>query len=263
MRIAPDSKTLTGFPLGPSGSTIAGNLAVRTDFQEFGVELLALADIDDLDGVGKRHFLQRNADLAAVWRVERVQFNGHRASPCIVDCVTCTSPTRRWCRGGRQCSIACGCRRRNAFGQDRGEDYGIADLHVRADRRRRPGTERVAHAAAQERGSRRRDRRAGHRKARAAVRRNGRPRLRLRRSGRGASAAAVRRHRTRARCAGRGHLQRQRAHARALRPTRPGRGSTRIAGHRVRRISGRAASRRAGCCRRDTARFCLPAHRRA
>ena len=64
-------------------------------------------------------------------------------------------------------------------------------------------------------------------------------------------------------CAGRGHLQRQRAHARALRRTRARRGPARIAGHRVRSISGRAAGRRAGCCQRDTARFCSPVLRRA
>ena len=81
MSIAPDSKTLTGFPLGPSGSTIAGYLAVRTDVEKAGVELVALADIDDRDDVRERHLLQGDADLAAVRRVKGVQFNGHRASP--------------------------------------------------------------------------------------------------------------------------------------------------------------------------------------
>src|ERR1700730_2856078 len=60
------------------------DLSIRTDFQEFRIELLALADIDDRDDVWKRHFLQCHADLAAVGRIESVQLDRHRVSPCIL-----------------------------------------------------------------------------------------------------------------------------------------------------------------------------------
>ena len=57
-----------------------GNLAIGADGEKRGVALLALADVHDLDRVRQSHLFQRDADLAAVRRVERVQFDGHRSS---------------------------------------------------------------------------------------------------------------------------------------------------------------------------------------
>ena len=36
------------------------NAIVRADFQEFGLELLVLADVDGVDGIGQSHFLERD-----------------------------------------------------------------------------------------------------------------------------------------------------------------------------------------------------------
>src|SRR5664279_642927 len=65
------------FSAGPFRIDNRRNLAARADLQEFGLELLPLAKIDDLDGVRKRHFLQGNADLATIRRIEGVEFNCH------------------------------------------------------------------------------------------------------------------------------------------------------------------------------------------
>src|ERR1700675_3396125 len=51
---------------------------VRADPQELGAELLALADVDRLYTIGQPHFLEREADLAAVRRVPGPQFDAHR-----------------------------------------------------------------------------------------------------------------------------------------------------------------------------------------
>src|ERR1700675_4847418 len=51
---------------------------VRADPQELGAELLALADVDRLYTIGQPHFLERDADLAAVRRVPGPQFDAHR-----------------------------------------------------------------------------------------------------------------------------------------------------------------------------------------
>jgi len=60
------------------------DLGVRTDFQEFRLELVTFANIDNSDDVRERHFLQGDTDLAAVGRVERVQFYWHWASRSIL-----------------------------------------------------------------------------------------------------------------------------------------------------------------------------------
>ena len=41
------------------------------------VVLLALEDIHDLDGVGQFHFLERHADLAAIWGTVGIQIDRH------------------------------------------------------------------------------------------------------------------------------------------------------------------------------------------
>src|SRR6266849_8357086 len=51
---------------------------VGADPEEIGLELLALADIDRLYRIGQPHFLERDADLAAVRRVPGPQFDAHR-----------------------------------------------------------------------------------------------------------------------------------------------------------------------------------------
>src|SRR5713101_5140976 len=51
---------------------------VGADLEEIGLELLALADIHRLYRIGQPHFLERDADLAAVRRVPGPQFDAHR-----------------------------------------------------------------------------------------------------------------------------------------------------------------------------------------
>ena len=51
----------------------AGNLVVGADFQEFGVVLFALADIDLVDVVIESQFFQHDGDLAAVRRAPSIQ----------------------------------------------------------------------------------------------------------------------------------------------------------------------------------------------
>src|SRR4029453_9012064 len=58
-----------------------GDLLVRTDLEEVGRHLLALADVHRDYLVGQPHFLQRDRDLAAVRRVPGVQFDCHSVSP--------------------------------------------------------------------------------------------------------------------------------------------------------------------------------------
>src|SRR5208282_6592474 len=60
------------------------DLAVRTDFDEGGGELLTFADVHGLDGVGQAHLLQSNADLAAVRCIPGVEFNCHRDPPFLL-----------------------------------------------------------------------------------------------------------------------------------------------------------------------------------
>src|SRR5215472_4986333 len=60
------------------------DLAVRADFHKGGGELLALADVYRLDGVGQSHLFQRDADLAAIRGVPGVQFDGHRDAPFLM-----------------------------------------------------------------------------------------------------------------------------------------------------------------------------------
>src|SRR5215472_5722713 len=60
------------------------NLVVWADFREGGGELLSLADVYRLDGVGQAHLFQRDADLAAVRGVPGVQLDGHRDAPFLM-----------------------------------------------------------------------------------------------------------------------------------------------------------------------------------
>ena len=59
---------------------IAGILLFGLIFEEGRIELLALADVDDVHFVGQAHLFQRHADLAAVGRVECVQLDGQAGS---------------------------------------------------------------------------------------------------------------------------------------------------------------------------------------
>jgi hypothetical protein len=54
-----------------------GDLVVGTDLQECGVVLLALGDVDDLDGVGQSHLFQGDADLAAIGGVVGEKLDRH------------------------------------------------------------------------------------------------------------------------------------------------------------------------------------------
>src|SRR5205085_3815115 len=56
------------------------DLAVRADLDEFRLELFAFADGDRLHGIGQAHFLERDADLAAVRGPPGPQFDAHRRS---------------------------------------------------------------------------------------------------------------------------------------------------------------------------------------
>jgi len=56
------------------------DLVVRADLQEGRVELLALADVDDVHFVGQAHLFERDADLAAIGGVEGVQLDAHAGS---------------------------------------------------------------------------------------------------------------------------------------------------------------------------------------
>src|SRR5271166_4534186 len=60
-----------------------GNLAIGTDLDESGGELLAFGDVDRLYGVRQAHLFEGYTDLAAVRRIPGVKFDAHRDRPLL------------------------------------------------------------------------------------------------------------------------------------------------------------------------------------
>ena len=146
-------------------------------------------------------------------------------------------------------------------GVDQEDDCGIATEHLSADRRRRPGSERVTHSTAQDRGSRRRDRSARHAEAPPLCSKRVRaPSVATRRTRCKSSDCSLPSKARTARDAV--DLQRQRAHARSfVQLFRP-----RFSAHCRSPRSGHFWSLSKpppGCFQRHTARFCLLVHQRA
>ena len=74
---------LIGCVAGAFGIDDRRDAVVRADLQEFGLELLALRDVDRFHRVGQAHLFERDADLASVRRVPGPQFDRHlRGLPC-------------------------------------------------------------------------------------------------------------------------------------------------------------------------------------
>src|ERR1700736_2266606 len=156
MRIAPDSKTLTDFPLGPSGSMIAGILPFGLIFRNSGSNWwpLRISTIVTMYGSA---ISSKATLILRPFGVSKACSSIGIEHPCtlLIACIDVTP--RRTSVGNVALRADFGTAMQ--IGLDLGEDYGTADLHVRVGRWRWSGTERVAPPAAQGRGARRPNRR--------------------------------------------------------------------------------------------------------
>src|SRR6266487_1432167 len=147
MRIAPDSKTLTGFPWGPSGSTIAGIFPFGLIFRNSGSNCCPLRISTIVTTYGSAISSSATLILRPLGVSKACSSMGMERPRALSTECSCQAAM-----GGAEAVVnvasLADLDAAMQVGLDTGEDQGIADLYVRADCRRRSRTERVAHPAA-------------------------------------------------------------------------------------------------------------------